>query len=74
MPESKYNRQKKYIKENMRRYALNLNRNTDVDILEYLEGRDNVQGYLKRLIREDMARQKAGEESPAERQHDERKP
>lgn len=74
MPESKYNRQKKYIKENMRRYALNLNRNTDVDILEYLEGRDNVQGYLKRLIREDMARQKAGEESPAERQNDERKP
>ena len=67
MPESKYNRQKKYIKENMRRYALNLNQNTDVDILEYLEGRDNVQGYLKRLIREDMARQKAGEESPAER-------
>lgn len=74
MPETKYNPQKKYIKENMRRYALNINRNTDADILEYLEGRDNVQGYLKRLIREDMARQKAGGGSPAERQHDEYKP
>ena len=61
MPEKKYGAQEKYIKENTRRYTLNVNRNTDADILEHLEVCGNVQGYLKRLIREDMAKRKAGE-------------
>ena len=35
-------------------FSLKLNRNTDTDIIEYLNSQENIQGYLKRLIREDM--------------------
>lgn len=51
--------QERYASKTIRRYALNLNRNTDSDILEYLEKLDNVQGYIKSLIRSDLDR-KAG--------------
>ena len=34
--------------------SLKLNRNTDKDIIDLLEKQENIQGYLKRLIREDM--------------------
>ena len=34
--------------------TLKLNKNTDSDILEKLESVDNVQGYLKELIRRDI--------------------
>ena len=34
--------------------SLKLNQNTDADILEHLAKQENIQGYLKRLIREDM--------------------
>lgn len=34
--------------------TLKLNKNTDADILEKLESVDNVQGYLKELIRRDI--------------------
>lgn len=40
--------------KNARRYALKLSKNTDADLIEKLDGESNVQGYLKRLIREDM--------------------
>ena len=33
---------------------LNLNKVTDPDMIDHLESLDNVQGYIKRLIREDM--------------------
>ena len=50
----------KYIdewqKENLKRITIKLNKHTDADILEYLDGLDNRQGYLKALIREDMER------------------
>jgi len=36
--------------------VLNLNTNTDPDILKHLESCDNVQGYLKALIRADIAK------------------
>ena len=36
------------------REALNLNKKTDADIIARLEGMDNKQGYIKRLIREDI--------------------
>lgn len=52
-----YDAQARYNAKTRRRVALNLNTNTDPDILEHLEKLDNVQGYLKRLIREDMAKQ-----------------
>lgn len=37
---------------------MKLNRNTDLDILDRLREVPNVQGYIKRLIREDMQRNK----------------
>jgi len=36
--------------------VLNLNKNTDPDILHHLEALDNVQGYIKSLIRADIAK------------------
>jgi len=36
--------------------SLKLNSNTDKDIINHLESQENIQGYLKRLIREDMKR------------------
>lgn len=55
---SKYAAQARYNERTRRRYALNLNTNTDQDILEHLQNLDNVQGYLKILIREDMKKGK----------------
>lgn len=51
-----YDAQARYNAKTRRRYVLNLNTNTDPDILEHLEKLDNVQGYLKQLIRDDMTR------------------
>ena len=48
--------QMKYIAKTRRRYVLNLNKVTDTDMIEHLESLDNVQGYIKRLIQEDMNR------------------
>lgn len=48
--------QDRYAAKTIRRFVLNLNRNTDPDILEHLEKIDNVQGYLKSLIRADIAK------------------
>jgi len=52
----KYEAQLKYQAKTRVRYVLNLNKKTDPDILEHLEKLDNVQGYLKRLIRQDISR------------------
>lgn len=46
----------KYKKANIVKVNMSLNRNTDGDILSYIATIDNKQGYLKRLIRADMAR------------------
>lgn len=53
----KYAAQAKYDARTRRRYVINLNKVTDPDILEHLEKIDNVQGYLKSLVRADIARQ-----------------
>jgi len=48
-----------YDRENTRRINLKLNNKTDADIiaqLEKLKPSEGIQGYLKRLIREDMKR------------------
>lgn len=47
----------KYDRENTRRINLKLNNKTDADIIQRLESMkdtEGIQGYLKRLIREDM--------------------
>ena len=46
-----------YDRENTRRINLKLNNKTDADIIEWLNAKkdtEGIQGYLKRLIREDM--------------------
>lgn len=52
-----------YDRENTRRINLKLNNKTDADIIQRLEemkDSEGIQGYLKRLIREDM--NKGGEQ------------
>jgi len=50
--------QARWDKTNIRRVVLKLVRTTDADILEWIESKDNMQGYLKGLIREDMKKEK----------------
>lgn len=45
----------KYQKENTRMFTLRLNLNTDMDIINKLEQVENKQGYIKQLIRTDIA-------------------
>ena len=54
LPETvrKAEKEKAYI----RRYSLKYNINTDADIIEHLKRQPSMQGYIKRLIREDIAR------------------
>jgi hypothetical protein len=44
----------KYDKANTKGLYIKLNLKTDLDIIEYLRGKENVQGYIKSLIRSDM--------------------
>ena len=43
-----------YIKQNQRQFMLKVNRKTDHDMVDWLESQENVQAYLKDLIRKDM--------------------
>ena len=45
----------KYYKEKTTRVVLQFNNSTDADILQKLNEVDNKQGYIKRLIREDIS-------------------
>ena len=47
----------KYDAQNTKQIMLKLNRSTDADILDKLAATGNVQGYIKALIRADLARQ-----------------
>ena len=44
----------RYDSKTARYFSLKLNLNTDRDIIDRLDKEESVQGYLKRLIREDM--------------------
>lgn len=46
----------KYDAANTKQIMLKLNRKTDADILSALEACGNVQGYIKNLIRADLAK------------------
>lgn len=52
--EAKRRANAKYDKANTKGIYLKLNKNTDTDIIEHLEEAENVQGYIKTLIRKDM--------------------
>ena len=51
-------RSQRYQNKAIRRFMVKVNRFTESDILERLEGQESVQGYIKRLIREDIERNK----------------
>ncbi len=46
----------RWDKENTKQVKCKFNLRTDADILERLRTRDSVQGYIKQLIRDDIAR------------------
>lgn len=46
----------RYDKENTKQVKFKFNLRTDADILEHLYAQPNMQGYIKRIIREDIAR------------------
>lgn len=50
-----------YARRATRAILLKLNKNTDADILEELDRQASKQGYIKKLIRDDIARRAAGE-------------
>ena len=53
----------KYDKENTIQKMIKLNKNTDKDIIQYLNTLPNFQGEIKRLIRKEMAEIKATEKA-----------
>lgn len=55
LSEAKRRANAKYAKEKTVRKTLSFY-GTDKDVLEWLATKDNVQGYIKGLIREDMDR------------------
>lgn len=48
--------------KNSRFFGLKLSRNTDADIIAFLESQGNIQAYLKELIREDIGYPKSTQE------------
>ena len=48
--------QKKYDAENTKAYYIKLNKKSDADVIEKLDTVDNRQGYIKRLIRDDISK------------------
>ena len=45
-----------YQKENIKQIKINLNKKTDAKLIEHLEKQQNKQGYLKKLIADDMSK------------------
>ena len=52
--ESKRAADARYKAANTKQIKFVLNRNTETDLIAHLESIDNVQGYIKSLIRADM--------------------
>lgn len=52
-----YPANKRYAQKALRQFKIDINRNTEPDLLEWIESQENKAGYIKRLIREDMERQ-----------------
>jgi hypothetical protein len=56
-----YRATKKYNKESTKLFNIRLVVNTEKDIIEWLEGVENKSGYIKQLIRMDMAEKSENE-------------
>lgn len=54
----------KYDKANVKQVKLSLNKKTDADVIAILESKDNVQGYIKDLIRRDNKKHNPFEDDP----------
>lgn len=50
-----------YDRRNTRQVIIKLNKGTDADILQMLDAQENRQGYIKKLIRDDIARRAENE-------------
>ena len=48
----------RFQKQNLKQIAFMLNKSTEADLLSWLESQENRQGYIKSLIRADMAKHK----------------
>ena len=51
----------KWVAENTTRIVMNLNHNTDKDVLEKLSHVPSKQGYIKSLIRADIAKEESSQ-------------
>lgn len=56
----------KYDKTHVKQYPLRMNLVYDADIIDKLSSVPNVQGYIKQLVREDIARTRTGTKSDSE--------
>ena len=43
-----------YVRKNICRFELRLNKNRDSELIEYLNSQPSVNGYLKKLIENDL--------------------
>lgn len=59
----------KYDKENMRQIKFNLSLKYDLDIIAQLDAVPNKQGYIKDLIRADIARKGTAQNNEEESNH-----
>lgn len=57
-PESQVRAQRKYDREHTVGYYIKLNTRTDQDIIRWFWSQRNKQGSIKRLIREEITREK----------------
>ena len=49
--------QRKWDAENTKRFSFQVMKKTEADVLQKLESVDNISGYIKDLIRKDIARE-----------------
>lgn len=59
MPTKETMRHARYDAKSSRRYGLKLNVKTDADLIARLDSADSINGYIRRLIREDIERNPA---------------
>jgi hypothetical protein len=57
--EKKVDRRTKYDREKVRHWHIKMNLETEADLIAQVERQPSMQGYLKRLIREDIKRGEA---------------
>ena len=60
MPKTEHGKQYNldYVKNFQRQFMLKCNRKTEPELVEWLESKENIQTYLKELIRKDIENSK----------------